>query len=369
MRAQHPASPLGWLSRGLYGDQPAVDAISGAQPRLGTLKETLEPIVNQALDTINPIPISAAGTIIGPKAARDWSEELVGKAKKAWESGKYTTKSGEKSKVALTQDYGYYPSRGKGDWRTQIDDDTAELKSGLVNNMRTYISSKKKTGDEFVLSDVWKHTNLYENYPTIATRTRVKFTRLPGLALGQVDTKLDKAGDLLESVMEIDPYNVMRYAKREGISLSDMYHQIFTHEGQHIVQAIEGMPSGSNPGYFTRMKDPNAMEPDSYRMLKALLKQMPPEAPRAKQIKEHLDFLDRVQDVPDGVLYRHTLGEADAGWAEKMHKVKNVKYQTPLHEREVGKQWWGGKQEPYNPEWSALTSRQDSIMGSVQQID
>lgn len=300
------------------------------------------------------------GTIIGPNALVDWDETAAKQAQDAWDSGKYTGKTGEKSKVGLVEDTGYYPDRANN-WKTQIPDNESTLKPQITTDLQSFARKGLKEAPEGKLTDYWNHKKLYDNYPQIAAKTTVRMVDDLKGALASVDAKMDLNGNLGEAIMEIDPRAIQKYARKNKIPVGEVYRRIFVHEGQHIVQAVEKHPGGGNIDYFKEAKDPKNL-----RLWKARLKQYPnPDAPRAQQIRDHIEFMERISDVPDGVVYRHTLGEADAGWTEAMRKDPNVRNKLPLHEREVGLQYWMDETKPFNPEWSAITSREDQLSGGL----
>jgi len=304
----------------------------------------LEPLLESAIDTISPIGI---GTIVGKRAANVWENKKAMEALQNWKSGKWG-----KDKAAMARDTGYYVDRF-GNLKTQIDDWAAEIQPRMQQDLSTYVKGNKPKAAQ--LSEYWRHPKLYENYPELATKATVKFKPLKG-AMAQVDTKVGRDGKLEYSKLDIDWDRVKRYAKYEGISLNMAMREILVHEGQHIVQALEKHPGGSNPAYFSKIK-----RREEIAKWKQALKMVAPDSQRAKEIKAHLDFVENIKDVPDGTLYTHSLGEADAGWAQRMLMVKNVAKRAPVHETDVGRQWWNNRSEPFNPEWVSKQSREDVL--------
>lgn len=293
--------------------------------------------------------LAVLGTIVGPKATT-WSKEAANKAKHKWITDKNLTK------FDLAEQTKYYPDRANN-WKTQLSDADSRLKPNLTNNFKLYRPNPQKAAAETPLTDYFKHDKLYEAYPKLATKVKVRLMPLEDQAMARMDANLTFKGDLDDSFIDIDPFAVRRYARQNNLDEQEVLHNIMIHELQHAVQRIEKHPGGSNPAYFEKIKSSHEIG-----RLKASLKQMPEDSPRALEIKEHLAYVDSIKDVSDNhVLYRHSLGEADAGWAERMRRDPDVANKLPLHETDMNRQYWEGKVKPFKPEWSAITSRDDFL--------
>jgi len=359
---------------------PTMDEVKAAPAASGTLAEVGQPALEQSLDALTPLG-GLAGTIIS-RGAKNWNEAKVlqtqhlMKPKAAGGEG-----MSKREAAAIT---GYYPDRA-GNWKTQISDkDSTVTETGSLMLNKWKPSQKLNEGGRWPrtkLPSVYKHDTLYENYPWMAANTDIKWTNETGLGAAKVKLG-SKDGKVVSAEIFINPKGIDQYAEMYGMSRQEALRSVINHETNHVIQAIDELPSGSSEAYFEEVKKQLPAAKKKLRSKKEILSQIPETAPRYQELSDeierlqkHIDFAEMNKTTKDEFLYVNTLGEADAFWSQVMRKNANPQYTLPYHEdvrskvRMEGPEWMGGYHDvEFDVNRMAVTSPGYETLGEVAPI-
>jgi hypothetical protein len=303
-------------------------------------KEVVMGGVETAVDWMNPLPISGLGTIAS-KGAKSFSDDLVKETKRLIREEGLT-------KEAATARTGYYQDSA-GNWKTQFSDVGSEVSDAEVRRVADMAfgpNSKALREMEYAspmnqrqLTTVFKHPKLFEEYPWLAAKGKVQYT--DDVSYAAMEPMFNKqTGELLSAKILINPKGVRDYAKTMGITYKEAMRTMILHESNHMIQALDKLPAGSNKDWYKKMRLGIDLYEKKANEIRGIVRQMPPSAPRTKELKaelaeldKHIDFVKNTKDVDAGVLYRHTTGEADSFWVQTMKDVEHPEKMIPAHER------------------------------------
>jgi len=284
----------------------------------------------KVFDTMNPLPASGLGMIVG-KGAKIFNPEKVTAAKELLKEGL--------SKQDVAAKTGYYKDRA-GNWKTQISDSGSQVASHEVARMKRMTPldiRKAEAVPSRQLRSVLDHKELYSSYPWLATKADVKIT--PRVKYAAMSPKFDAKGNLLKANILVNPEGVRKYAQAAGMSYDETLRTMLLHEANHAVQSLDNLPNGNSAGWINEVKGELADTKRKLTRLKEVRRQTPNEAQMAKEfdgkiaeMEGHIKLLDAAKDVDSSVLYRHSIGEGDAFWTQSMKDDPNVMFKLPSHE-------------------------------------
>jgi len=332
------------------------------------MKELMTGATEKTLDIMNPMPISGLGTIIG-RGAKSFDDELVNISQKLIDEGA--------SPMQAVKETGYFKDWG-GNWKSQISDEGAELKPLIQQEYQNW-KPKMGSSQDMQLGSVLKHSELFYEYPWMATKIQVRYTT--ETKVGSFKAKYDdQTGEMVGGVISINPRGVKDWQKKAWsagnyISETDIISQIINHETNHAIQAHDIIPGGATKKWFKTQKE---KIPKLEKAMKGYLdayNQLPKGSPASKdrlkkatEIYDHISFFKKVKDVDDGLLYRNTLGEADAFWSQDMMKDPDVMSKLPIHyDPTKGRQRMMGSSDfAFEPKQSAIVSPQSRFARGIE---
>lgn len=363
-------------------DYPSMEEIEQAPAPAGTLSQVGQGVLETTLDAVTPLG-GLAGTIVS-RGSKNWNEAKV---LQTIQLTKPKAAGGEgMSKREATAITGYYKDRA-GNWKTQISDKNSSI-SDLGNDMlqRWKPSQKLNEGGRWPrtkLSSVYKHDTLYEEYPWMAANTEIKWSTDTNYAAVAPIKINATTGKVDSAVILVNPLGVDKYAEMYGLSRKEALRSMINHETNHVIQAIDELPGGSNKEYFKQVKKAQPAIVKKLKSLQATQKQIPETAPRYQELGEeidrlqkHVDFVEQNWHTKAGDLYYNTLGEADAFWSQAVRHQPQPQYQLPTHEdvtrnkvRMEGPDWMGGSQDyDFDVNRMAITSQGYKTLGEVAPI-
>lgn len=315
----------------------ALDVLPGAAPAKATLAG------------MKGIP-AALGTII-PGIIKRGNLSYV-KDPKGYKNFKKLEESGRLSRNELTSATGHYRD-SLGNIKTQISDADSSITPAGISYMENWQPSKSVMNIDtgMNLGNFLKHDELYDDFPEFMSRVRVKFTPVPvdpisgraSNSIGHAGSTFNNKGVWKKGEIVIHREALEKHAQRMGMTAKDYLHAVVIHEANHLVQAEQFLPSGSNDAYFRKIKKPEevARKQDALDRVNRVLdksnlsavEKSKHEVAKAK-LEAHLEFVGDISqsEVSSDYLYRSTLGELDAFWAERFRKEPNVARMLPVHE-------------------------------------
>jgi len=319
-------------------DYPTMDELRAAPAPTATLAEVGQEGFDRITDALTPLG-TIAGTIIG-RGAIHWNEAKVLQTQHLRKPKDQGGEGMSKREAAAVT--GYYQDQA-GNWKTQISDKTSTVTETGTNMLNRWKPSQKlNEGGRWprtMLSSVYKHDTLYENYPWMAQNVDIKWTKETKLgAVG--DVKLgSKDGKVVSAEVWINPQGIDEYAEMYGISRQEALRSVINHETNHVIQAIDELPSGSSEEFFEGLKLKLPVVKKDLKSKKETLAEIPETAPlyqelsdEVERLQKHVDFVEMNLKEKDEFLYYNTLGEADAFWSQTMRNVANPQYTLPYHE-------------------------------------
>lgn len=318
---------------------PSLEDLRGSNEgkELPTPRVLAEKGLEGSLDALMPLTIMGKGAkFFDPKLMAE-SDALV---KKGW------------SKKKATEETGYFRDQ-VGNPKFQIRDNDATYNLDWYNETLQKWNPDKDSMKR-QLANVYQHPELYKNY-SFLKNIEVKLTNkvytqdgVKEMKYGAFQGKLNpETGEFDGGTILINPRGLKEMATKYGKSEGDMLLDILNHETNHVIQAKEGYPGGSNAAWFKEQKKKLPEVKDLFKQNIQQWKQIQDkESYQAKLLakvlvaqKRHIDFIDSVKNVDNGLLYSNTLGEADAFWSSAMRKNPDVENILPYHyDQTMGKQ-------------------------------
>lgn len=336
----------------------------GGMPRLS------EPATNALLEYGSAIPgIGDAGRLGGSLAtiAGATDKSLIAETKRLM-------REKQLSKRQAMAETGQYEDIA-GNWKQVISDADAELSPSMLDTYKK-IGNNRSPSNYMPLGSVLKHNKLYDLFPEFTKKINVQYDRRIS-GLGSFEAKWDADSRVLYGgTIRINPAEVRREARRRGKPESEVLMDVMIHEIGHTVQAEQYLPYGSSTSMFSQAKSDiskksieNTIKQAKARY-KIQLKTNPEGAAKTKRsidnATEHLRFINRFEKTDDYILYRQTLGEADAEWSSVMRRDPSTEYTLPLHEDPTqGKQLWEDFELDFDPDSSAITRVGDPFTQNI----
>jgi hypothetical protein len=346
-------------------DYPSLETLESSMPQDVSLSEIGQKGLEKTLDLVTPLGV---GTIVG-KGATSFRKELQEASQEMLDQGMPMRK--------VTAETGYYKDR-YGNWKTQISDVESSVSPQAVEVMRNWNPSQKlNEGGRWPsrkLRSIYNHDELYKNYPWMANNVDVKFST--DTPYGAVKMKLDdKTGKAVGGTIFINPQGVVKYARLYGLSGEDALKSMINHETNHVIQAIDNLPSGSSEAWWSEVKKKTPIFEKKLNAVEEKLRSAPANHPlRAKWQEEadeyirHLDFIRQNADTKSEDLYYNTQGEMDAFWSQATREDPNVRFRLPLHEDRRKVLMEGGVQYPVLEHRVGLTSPGTALTGTATDV-
>lgn len=370
------------MDEGVGLQYPSMEEIEQAPEQAGTLSQVGQGALEATLDAVTPLG-GLAGTIVS-RGSKNWNEAKVLQTQQLTKPKALGGEGMSKREAAAIT--GYYKDRA-GNYKTQISDKNSSI-SDLGTDMlqRWKPSQKLNEGGRWPrtkLASVYKHDTLYEEYPWIAANTEIKWTTDTNYAAVAPIKINSTTGKVESAVILVNPLGVDKYAEMMGLSRKEALRSMINHETNHVIQAIDELPGGSNKEYFNEVKKAQPAIVKKLKNLKATQKQIPETAPRYQELGEeidrlqkHVDFVEQNWNTKAGDLYYNTLGEADAFWSQAVRNQPQPQYQLPTHEdvtrnkvRMEGPDWLGGYHNyDFDVNRMAITSQGYKTLGEVAPI-
>lgn len=182
-----------------------------------------------ALNAIGLLPFipSMAGVFVG-KGAKTWNQTLNDLAQQMEKQGAAPEQIWEKT--------GNF--RGpEGNWRQEISDAAAKFRANFDASLASK-ANNYKSGIEGPIGGMYEHADLYKAYPELLRTDRMTVTKLPDWMPSSAESGMHSRTFGGKGATEIK-------GKSEPAALSST-----THELQHAIQYLEGLPAGGAESMF-----------------------------------------------------------------------------------------------------------------------
>jgi hypothetical protein len=182
-----------------------------------------------ALNAIGLLPFvpSMAGVFVG-KGARTWNQSMNDLAQQMEKQGASAEQIWEKT--------GNFKGP-EGSWRQEISDAAAKFRTNF-NASAASKANNYKGGLEGPIGGMYEHPELYKAYPELLRTDRMSVTKLP-------DWLPESAESAMHSRTFSGKGKTDVRAKSEPAALAST-----THELQHAIQYLEGLPAGGTESMF-----------------------------------------------------------------------------------------------------------------------
>ena len=192
------------------------------------------------------VPENALRTF-GGKGARDLDIGAFAQARKLMKDGVQRINPNNPDQFynlnkKVWNETGWYIDPSDNQWRFEIDDSKSKV---ILNNLPVTYKEIQDSGGEFKLSDVFKHEDLYKQYPHLKDII-IRFYN-PSLAKNTTEQRADVAG-YMDSPGNLLAINTSKNTVEE-------IRETLLHEIQHSIQNYEGF----TPGSSSESIDPNVL--------------------------------------------------------------------------------------------------------------
>ena len=323
-----------------------------------SMKELMTGATEKTLDIMNPMPISGLGTIIG-RGGRGWDKELEGIASSMLKQGK--------SAQQVVQETGYFKDFA-GNWKTQISDAESQLKPLLQENYTNW-QPKAGSSQPMQLGNAIKHNELFYEYPELASKVQVKFSTEVNYAAYNAS-----GSEILINPRGVKKWQASMEKMGKHMSEDEILATMINHETNHAIQALEDLPGGSTSAWMKAQKEKLPqfkkelkIHMAGYKAATRGSKEANYRLDKMDELNEHIKFFERNSAVDDDLLYRNTLGEADAFWSQSMRTDPDVMFKLPEHyDPTKGTQKMEWAHPSFKPEQSAIVNPQSRFARGIE---